>query len=109
MSIYQLFMGMVGMNVMQNFSRRTTHLLCHTRTGPKYEKAVEWGLPVVDMTWLAGIATSGVMPPETHARPPRRRRRSGGEAQAQPAREAPAPEDHTMADITNSKPVRAWI
>ena len=37
------------------FSKKTTHLLCPSRQGPKAEKALEWGIPVVDMIWLDGL------------------------------------------------------
>ena len=37
------------------FSKKTTHLLCPSRQGPKTEKALEWGIPVVDMVWLEGL------------------------------------------------------
>lgn len=47
------------MNISSIFSRRSTHLLCPSRTGAKYEKAKEWDVPVVDMQWLTSIATSG--------------------------------------------------
>lgn len=51
-----------GIPLAPNFSRRTTHLLCPTREGTKYEKALEWAIPVVDMEWLGAIAQSGVVP-----------------------------------------------
>ena len=37
------------------FSKKTTHLLCPSRQGPKAEKALEWGVPVVDTFWLEGL------------------------------------------------------
>ena len=40
------------------FSKKTTHLLCPSRQGPKAEKALEWGIPVVDMVWLEGLLVS---------------------------------------------------
>lgn len=49
----------VGINLTETFSRRTTHLLCPTREGPKFAKALEWNIPVVDMKWLTDIAISG--------------------------------------------------
>ena len=45
------------------FSRTTTHLLCPSATGAKYDKARVWGTPVVDMRWLSYIAKTGAMPP----------------------------------------------
>lgn len=50
------------MSLAPNFSRRSTHLLCPSRSGAKFEKALEWGIPVVDMAWLAEMATTGVVP-----------------------------------------------
>lgn len=55
-----------GLTVAPNFSRHSTHLLCPSRTGAKAEKAVEWDVPVVDMTWLAAIANTGSIPPAQH-------------------------------------------
>ena len=40
------------------FSKKTTHLLCPSRQGPKAEKALEWGIPVVDMKWLEDLLVS---------------------------------------------------
>lgn len=40
------------------FSKKTTHLLCPSKQGPKAEKALEWGIPVVDMVWLEGLLVS---------------------------------------------------
>lgn len=40
------------------FSRKTTHLLCPSRQGPKAEKALEWGIPVIDITWLEDLLLS---------------------------------------------------
>ncbi|GLB44782.1 putative twin BRCT domain containing protein [Lyophyllum shimeji] len=52
----------LGINLEQFFSRRSTHLLCPSATGPKFEKACQWGTPVVTMDWLATIATTGSIP-----------------------------------------------
>lgn len=40
------------------FSKKTTHLLCPSRQGLKAEKALEWEIPVVDMTWLEDLLVS---------------------------------------------------
>ncbi|KDQ15820.1 hypothetical protein BOTBODRAFT_54318 [Botryobasidium botryosum FD-172 SS1] len=51
-----------GMQVSDSFSRKlTTHLVCPSRKGIKYEKALEWGVKVVDTAWLAAIAKSGLI------------------------------------------------
>ena len=57
------------MTLAPNFSRRTTHLLCPSFTGAKYEKAIEWNVPVVDMNWLVQIVQTGVLPADNSARP----------------------------------------
>ena len=44
------------------FSKKATHLLCPSGTGLKFEKAQEWGIPVVSVGWLSAMATSGVVP-----------------------------------------------
>ncbi|KAF9496674.1 hypothetical protein BDN71DRAFT_1415262 [Pleurotus eryngii] len=49
----------LGILISPNFSRRSTHLLCPAGTGAKFEKAKEWGIPVVNMGWLEGIAKTG--------------------------------------------------
>src|SRR6266852_5761367 len=45
------------------FNRATTHLLCPSAVGAKYDKARMWGTPVVDMRWLSHIAKNGALPP----------------------------------------------
>lgn len=55
--------NILGINLAQFFSKRSTHLLCPSRTGAKFEKALEWGIPVVGMEWLVDIASRGTIPP----------------------------------------------
>ena len=55
----QPFLGLVIPPV---FSKKATHLLCPSGTGLKFDKAQEWGIPVVSVGWLAAMATSGVVP-----------------------------------------------
>lgn len=74
------------MKIAPNFSRRTTHLLCPSREGTKFDKAVEWGIPVVDMQWLRRIVHEGVVPSDR------------AEPEAGTDEHLPEP----MADITNS-------
>jgi hypothetical protein len=38
----------------------STHLLCPTPTGPKYNAAVKWKLPVVSKDWLLACAEQGI-------------------------------------------------
>ncbi|KZT29900.1 hypothetical protein NEOLEDRAFT_1084778 [Neolentinus lepideus HHB14362 ss-1] len=52
----------LGITPAPNFSRRSTHLLCPSATGVKYEKANEWSIPVVDLRWLEDIARLGIIP-----------------------------------------------
>ncbi|KAJ7301135.1 hypothetical protein DFH08DRAFT_907203 [Mycena albidolilacea] len=52
----------LGITLASAFSRRTTHLLCPSGTGAKYAHALQWGVPVVDMKWLAAMARTGIVP-----------------------------------------------
>lgn len=52
----------LGIKLAPKFSKNTTHLLCPSATGPKFAKACEWGKPVVKMSWLAAMASTGVIP-----------------------------------------------
>ncbi|KAG0705816.1 hypothetical protein DFH29DRAFT_904916, partial [Suillus ampliporus] len=52
----------LGITLAQTFSRRSTHLLCPSACGAKYDKAKEWNIPVVAMTWLEDMATEGKVP-----------------------------------------------
>ncbi|KAJ7802410.1 hypothetical protein B0H14DRAFT_2892247 [Mycena olivaceomarginata] len=52
----------LGITLASAFSRRTTHLLCPSGTGAKYAHALQWGVPVVDMKWLAAMARTGTVP-----------------------------------------------
>jgi len=51
----------IGANLAPNFSRRSTHLLCPSGTGAKFDKAREWGVPVVSMRWLEDVIRTGVV------------------------------------------------
>ncbi|KAK0202902.1 hypothetical protein DFS33DRAFT_940575 [Desarmillaria ectypa] len=52
----------LGMILAPVFSRQATHLLCPSATGAKYDKAREWGVPVVHMRWLAEAVSTGCVP-----------------------------------------------
>ncbi|KAG2341205.1 BRCT domain-containing protein [Suillus weaverae] len=52
----------LGITLAQIFSRRSTHLLCPSACGAKYDKAKEWNIPVVGMAWLEDMATEGKIP-----------------------------------------------
>ncbi|KAG9311103.1 hypothetical protein JVU11DRAFT_9012 [Chiua virens] len=46
----------IGITLEPTFSRRSTHLLCPCGTGAKFDKALEWRIPVVSLAWLEDIA-----------------------------------------------------
>ena len=52
----------LGITLASVFNRRNTHLLCRSPTGTKYEKAQEWGIPVVSLTWLRELTKTGRIP-----------------------------------------------
>lgn len=52
----------LGGTTAQNFSRKAHYLICPSMTGKKYEKAKEWGVPVVGMEWLERVAREGIVP-----------------------------------------------
>ncbi|KAL1664337.1 hypothetical protein GGF50DRAFT_115162 [Schizophyllum commune] len=52
----------IGITHAPTFTRRTTHLLCPSREGKKFEKAPEWGIEVVNMDWLHAVAREGRVP-----------------------------------------------
>lgn len=59
---HPLILIFVGINLAPTFSRRATHLLCPSGIGLKFEKAGQWGIPVVNVHWLAQMAKSGHVP-----------------------------------------------
>ncbi|EJU04703.1 hypothetical protein DACRYDRAFT_114056 [Dacryopinax primogenitus] len=53
----------LGASVAVVFSKKsTTHLLCPTPAGVKYEHAVRWGMPTLRLEWLYEIARTGTVP-----------------------------------------------
>jgi len=52
----------LGITSTSVFNRRNTHLLCHAATGPKFERAQEWGIPVVSIAWLNELSEMGRVP-----------------------------------------------
>ncbi|KAI6099787.1 hypothetical protein F5141DRAFT_1143582 [Pisolithus sp. B1] len=52
----------LGITIAQTFSRRSTHLLCPSAKGAKFDKALEWRIPVVSMEWLNSMARDGSVP-----------------------------------------------
>ncbi|KAJ7982935.1 hypothetical protein DFH06DRAFT_1318411 [Mycena polygramma] len=53
----------LGITLAPAFSRHSTHLLCPSGVGPKSVRARQWGVPVVDMGWLAAMTRTGAVPP----------------------------------------------
>ncbi|KAG2101595.1 uncharacterized protein F5147DRAFT_708731 [Suillus discolor] len=52
----------LGITLAQIFSRHSTHLLCPSACGAKYDKAKEWNIPIVGMAWLEDMAKAGKVP-----------------------------------------------
>lgn len=50
------------MSLAPGFSRRSTHLLCPSGVGVKFEKAREWSTPVIGLGWLEEVARTGTIP-----------------------------------------------
>ncbi|KAF9007398.1 hypothetical protein BDQ17DRAFT_1237797 [Cyathus striatus] len=59
--IKRLIRGL-GITLAGSFSRKSTHLLCQCGVGLKFEKAKEWGVPVISVEWLAEMTRSGIIP-----------------------------------------------
>jgi hypothetical protein len=51
-----------GIHFEASFSRRSTHLLCPSAQGLKYQKALEWNIPVVGNDWLVDMRGSAQAP-----------------------------------------------
>ena len=51
------------------FSKKTTHLLCPSRQGPKAEKAAEWGIPIIDTPKDLLMSAAGSLEAEDDANP----------------------------------------
>ncbi|KAJ2771469.1 protein kinase activating protein dpb11, partial [Coemansia linderi] len=50
----------LGIEFSQRLPRTTTHLICRRPfSGPKYERALKWGLQVVDSTWFYALVAAG--------------------------------------------------
>ena len=71
----------------------------------KYEKALQWGIPVVDMAWLEDVATTGVIASSSrHNSPPRASSpKAPASSRERHASAERAVDEQAMADITNSK------
>ncbi|KAA1467213.1 hypothetical protein DENSPDRAFT_832209 [Dentipellis sp. KUC8613] len=81
------------------FSRATTHLLCPSATGAKFEKALEWRTPIIGMGWLEEMAKSGEMPDvRPHLVVPGQLGDAKGKGKAKPT----ACDEAAIIDITNA-------
>ncbi|KAF7331558.1 hypothetical protein MKEN_00035100 [Mycena kentingensis (nom. inval.)] len=47
------------------FSRHSTHLLCPSGSGPKFEHAQRWNIPVITIGWLEEMARDSTIPSVT--------------------------------------------
>lgn len=61
-SSHRHFSSVLGITLATTFTRHSTHLICPSGTGLKFEKAREWEIPVIDVQWLAAMASSGAIP-----------------------------------------------
>ncbi|KAG8741745.1 hypothetical protein FRC10_002523 [Ceratobasidium sp. 414] len=58
----------LGISVTETFAKRVnTHLLCGSKIGIKYDKALQWKTTLVDMDWLYDIAKDGRIPGSDNA------------------------------------------
>lgn len=51
----------IGGTVTEQLSRKNTHLICPCGTGLKCTKALEWGIPVVNLHWLFTTVRTGTV------------------------------------------------
>ncbi|KAK4687729.1 DNA replication regulator DPB11, partial [Tremellales sp. Uapishka_1] len=58
----------LGGDFAMTLNRKTSHLVCGSPTGQKYEKGLEWGVQVVQDSWLLAIGRSGMVEPENEHR-----------------------------------------
>lgn len=55
----KLLLLRIGATFTDNMSHTNTHLICKEAKGPKYHKAMEWGIHVVKVDWLYHIVQYG--------------------------------------------------
>jgi hypothetical protein len=51
-----------GFTLAPNFNRRCSHLFCPVRKGAKFDKAIEWDIPVVGSEWINRMVREGIVP-----------------------------------------------
>jgi hypothetical protein len=73
MEFLKYLIDQLGGKQQKSFSRKlaemyhiypSTHLVCMKAEGKKYEKAVEWGIPIVNVDWIIACASSSTRPKE---------------------------------------------
>jgi DNA replication regulator DPB11 len=52
----------LGLTLLPRFGKDATLLMCPSASGAKFDRACEWGVPVVDMSWLEMMSRSGSIP-----------------------------------------------
>ncbi|TPX56260.1 hypothetical protein PhCBS80983_g04660 [Powellomyces hirtus] len=55
----------IGANFTDELTTDNTHLVCTVAKGPKYEKAVEWNIPIVSPEFLKACQAQGKIQPAT--------------------------------------------
>jgi len=63
--IVKNMVSILGANYTGYFTQAHTHLICKTPEGKKYEKALEWGIPIVNARWLGDMLQAGQAFPYT--------------------------------------------
>ena len=52
----------LGARFTDNLTDEHTHLVCRGTRGEKYQRALEWGVSIVDLEWLDDVCTTGRVP-----------------------------------------------
>ncbi|TPX65848.1 hypothetical protein SpCBS45565_g04847 [Spizellomyces sp. 'palustris'] len=58
-------LGRIGAHYTDDLTTDNTHLVCTVPRGPKYEKAVEWNIPIVSPEFLKACQAQGKIQPAT--------------------------------------------
>ncbi|KAJ3786508.1 hypothetical protein GGU10DRAFT_310805 [Lentinula aff. detonsa] len=94
-------MKVLGLTLLSNFSKRATHLLCPSAEGLKFEKAREWGIPVVGMAWLQETKRNGLVPDVQEYLVPQSQLDGNPEEHDLKGKRKATETDLPIADITN--------
>eukprot|EP00794_Sanderia_malayensis_P016834 gene16833-18532_t len=57
--IIKNIVSILGATYTGYFTQAHTHLICKRAEGPKYEKAIEWGISIVNAKWLGDMLQAG--------------------------------------------------